>query len=485
MPLELKDINKEKVGFFRFKKLNGEYLLTNDMGGYCFLDPIEFDLFLIGKIEDRSPNKYSELIDKGFIRDRLDFNGLTSKYASRNMFLGSGPSLHIVVVTLRCDHKCIYCQSGAKDLDSTQYDMDSRTAEKVVDRIFESPNSNITIEFQGGEPLVNFDTIKFIVEYANKKNKSAKKKLLISLVSNLTYMNKKILTFLIKNNVSFCTSLDGPEILHNKNRIVLSTNNNSYKNTIKWIKRIRGEVKKHKTYKYRLNALTTITKYSLSYPREIIDEFVALGLDGIHLRPVNPFGIREKTRQKISFSAEDFLDFYKEALDYIMVLNFKGHNFYERTAKIFLQKILTNRDPNYLEIRSPCGAGTGQLAYNFNGDVYTCDEGRMFSVMGDDTFRLGNVNKNKYQEFIDNEIVKILSLSSCLDGIPSCSDCVYKPYCGTCPLYNYVIEGNIFLRSPTNDRCRINMSILDYIFELLSNPEAKAIFEKWLGIKKV
>jgi len=483
MSVELKKINKQKVSFFRFKKLNSHYLLTNDVGEYCFLLPQEFDLYLAGNLEKVYPDRYSELQNKGFIRDRLDFDGLARKYASRNSFLYSGPTLHIVVVTLRCDHKCSYCQASSYGIESKRFDMDISTAQKAVDIIFESPNRDIVIEFQGGEPLLNWDTVKFIVKYANKKNKSANKRLIITLVSNLTFMSEAKLTFLMKNNVAICTSLDGPEELHNRNRIATGRNN-SYKNTIKWLKVIKSKVNRSKSYKYEPNALTTISKSSLSYPRQIIDEYVNLGLEGIHLRPVNPFGVSKKIWQKINFSTKDFLDFYQEALEYIIELNQKGKNFYERTASIFLQKILTGRDPNFLDIRSPCGAGIGQLAYNFNGDVYSCDEGRMLSMMGDESFRLGNIKKNTYQELIDNDIVKTLCFASCLDGLPACSECVYKSYCGTCPIYNYVVEGNVFSKIPLNKKCSINKSILDYLFERLLNPQIRNIFDRWIENKR-
>ena len=481
--LELNKINKQKVGFFRFKDLNGQYLLTNDVGDYSFLNPQQFSSFLNGSVEKKYPDRYKELQTKKFIRDRLDFESIRQKYNKKNAFLGSGPSLHIIVVTLRCDHRCLYCQTSSRGLKVKELDMDIFTAEKVVDRIFESPNGNITIEFQGGEPLVNWDTLSFIVKYAQKKNKVAKKKMFISLVTNLTFMTHERLEFLIKNKVAVCTSLDGPEKLHNKNRIT-AKQNNSYKNTVKWIKIIKKEIQKNKNYRYRVNALTTVTKSSLAYSKSTVDEFVKLGLEGLHLRPVSPFGLSKKLWNKLSFSVEDFLRFYREALDYIIELNAKGKKIYERTAQIFLGKILLDRDPNFLDLRSPCGAGIGQLAYNYNGDVYTCDEGRMLSMLGDESFRLGNVKRDSYAKFIDSEIVKVMCFSSCLDGLPRCSECVYKPYCGVCPIYNYITEGNIFSSLPFNDRCKINMAILDYLFVKLKNPKIKSIFDDWIKVSK-
>jgi sulfatase maturation enzyme AslB (radical SAM superfamily) len=42
--------------------------------------------------------------------------------------------------------------------------MSKATAKKVVDLIFKSPSPAIKIEFQGGEPLLNFTIVRYIVE---------------------------------------------------------------------------------------------------------------------------------------------------------------------------------------------------------------------------------------------------------------------------------------------------------------------------------
>jgi His-Xaa-Ser system radical SAM maturase HxsB len=479
--VNLKNINKQKVGFFRFKQLNSQYLITNDIGDYCFLDSPSFDAFLSGKIEQVLPDKYSELQSKGFMRDQLNFNALSQRYAKKNAFLNQGSSLHIVVVTLRCDHRCVYCQAKSQPLTAKGLDMDIPTAQKTVDIIFESPSQAITIEFQGGEPLANFDTVKFIVEYARKKNKEAKKDLKFSLVSNLTFMNQKIMEFLIRNKIPICTSLDGPENIHNKYRIT-SDRKNTYKNTVKWLKKLRKEYKRQNFPFKKPGVLTTLTRASLSYHREIVDEYVNSGLEGIHLRPVSPFGASKKIWQRMSFSAKDFLKFYTKALDYIVDLNLKGKNFFERFALIFLAKIFSDRDPCYLDIRSPCGAGISQIAYNFNGDVYTCDEARMLSRLGDESYRLGNVKENSYQDFRNSRVTKTMCIASCLDNLPECNQCVYKPYCGVCPLYNYMVNGNIFTKSKF--LCKINMGILDCLFERLQEEKIKNIFYSWV-VKKI
>jgi len=98
--LEKIKINKKTVGFFRFKKLEDKYLLTNDFGYYIFLTPAQFKKFLGGNF-DTKDEIYQELEEKGFIKNSFDLDKLMERYRSRNITVFQGPSLHIIVVTLR------------------------------------------------------------------------------------------------------------------------------------------------------------------------------------------------------------------------------------------------------------------------------------------------------------------------------------------------------------------------------------------------
>lgn len=481
MLLDLKKIDRKRVGFFRYKHLDKKrgYLLTNDVGEYCFLNSDEFGKFLSGKIEEAVPEKYSELWKKGFIRDKLNFEVLVKKYHSRNIFVKQGPSLHIIVLTLRCDHACRYCQASAGNLSQKRLDMDQSTAQKVVDRVFESPNSCITIEFQGGEPLINFDILTFIVKYAKKKNKKAKKDLKFTIVSNLTFLKKEYLDFFLDNSVSICTSLDGPKNVHDKYRVA-SGKKSSYDHTLKSLQTIKREYRKKSIPEGSGPcALCTITPFSYKFYKSIVDEYIKIGMEMIHLRPASPIGYSSRIFQKSENSANAFLHFYRKALDYIITLNFQGEKLKERFAWIFLKKILTNRNCDYLDLRSPCGAGIGQLAYDFNGDVYTCDEGRMLGRLGDICFRLGNIKEDSYRKIANNPIVKTMCIASCLDSLPECVDCVYKSYCGVCPLSNHVVNENIFKKD--SFLCQINKGIMDYLFERLQNKKIADLFSNWVS----
>jgi len=480
MPLELKKTKADirKVGFFRFKELNKNYLLTNDVGFYISLTPLQFKNFIEGKL-DKGSTIYKELREKGFTKDLsvIEKEKLINVYRSRNFGLfRPGPSLHIVVLTLRCNFKCVYCQVASELPNKKEYDMTLSTAKQTVDFIFKTPVHSFTIEFQGGEPLLNWPALKFIVEYARKKSKTEEKDLKISLVSNLTLMTDEKLRFLMKNGVDICTSLDGPEELHNKNRPW--TKGNGYKKTTYWIRRIKEKLLNEEVSRRSyFSALITVSRNSLRYPKEIIEEYLRWGFPGVHLRPLTYLGFAKAPGNKISYSAEEFMDFWRKAMDYIISLNKDGIFFQERETKIMLQKILTNKDPGYTDLMSPCGAALSQIAYNYNGDIYTCDEGRMFR---DDTFLIGNVEKGSYKGTVVNNKVKTMLTSSCLENT-ACDYCAYKPYCGVCPVRNYVYYGNLFPQMKNTDWCKIKTAQFDYIFGKMKDEETREIFERWVS----
>lgn len=71
--------------------------------------------------------------------------------------------------------------------------------------------------------------------------------------------------------------------------------------------------------------------------------------------------------KKLWYSWEEFIEFYKKSMDYILELNKKWVEFRENLSTMYLSKILTDKDPNYLDERSPCGACIWQIAYNYDG----------------------------------------------------------------------------------------------------------------------
>lgn len=471
---------KISEGFPYFYDTGEVIVLTNDAGDFLTISHEEFYRLLRGEM---GPDSLigKDLIEKNLFPGRIDRERQIERLKKKMRFLNSGPNLHIVIPTLRCNQQCLYCHASRRDERKSGFDMTEETAKKVVDTIFDSTSPQITIEFQGGEPLLNFDRIKTIIEYSLEKNKEVGKGLYFSLVTNLSRIDDKKMKYLLDRGVLFCTSLDGPEEIHDKNRPY--SHNSSYRETIRWMERINKEYRKrnYDINLYHVDALMTTTRASLGHAKEIVDEYVRHGIKVIHVRPLNPLGFARRTWEKIGYTTEEFLKFYFEILDYVIELNLKGTEIQERTAALFIIKMITDRDPNFLDLRSPCGAGIGQMAYNYDGNIFTCDEARMLYEMGEDIFLLGSAGRDLYVDLIGSPTTRAILLASLLDAYPYCQGCALKPYCGICPIINYMEQGDIFGSMGHNSKCRVNKAIMGYLFNKMHNPsnELLQIFKKW------
>ena len=93
------------------------------------------------------------------------------------------------------------------------------------------------IEFQGGEPLLNFERIAQIVEESEARSSAVGKTLEFVVCSNLALLNDQVLDYFRGHNILVSTSLDGPAFIHNANRP--RPGNNSYELTIQNLRRAR------------------------------------------------------------------------------------------------------------------------------------------------------------------------------------------------------------------------------------------------------
>ncbi len=460
-----------KLNYFNFKENENSYLITNDLGKYMFISKDDFaDMVRKKKLNlDLSKN----LIEKGFIfeeNEEVFATNQAMQLRKEKEYLFVSTTLHIFVVSKNCNFSCIYCQAGNLN-QNNNYKMSKETAKKAVDVALQSPNNYLAFEFQGGEPLTNFDVIKYIVEYS--KSVCGNKKIEYNLVSNLTLLTDEMIEFFVRNNVSICTSIDGNKDLQNINRPYI--NKDSYCETVKQIKKLQEK-------NIKVNAIETTTKYSLKKYKEIVDEYINLGLESIFVRPLTKLGKADNNWKNVGYESEEFIYFYKEILDYIIQKNKQGFFLSEGHSNIFLRKILLNEPVNYMELRSPCGGAIGQLAYYYDGNIYTCDEGRMLAEMGDDSFKLGNVYENTYKDLMQSDCTKTMCISSCIECLPYCNSCAYMPYCGTCPVINLAQDNNIFAQNPKEYRCKIYGGILDILFNYIENePDIVDVFKTWIS----
>lgn len=460
---------------FRFERLShANVVVVTESGEHVILPNKEFDAFA-AKTLSASDSAYRNLRNIGALVDkystvnaRLQILKLRTKYRELPWFTG----LHMMVVTLRCNQSCPYCQVSRQSEDRATFDMSIRDADLALTHIFSSPNPNIKIEFQGGESLLNFELIKHIVASANAINRFKGKNLAFVAATNMTSVSDEVIDFFGENKIYFSTSIDGPADLHNANRPYKGSD--AFEVVCKNIKRVQQRLGKSS-----VSALMTTTARSLGRQKDIIDQYVELGFDGVFLRSLSPYGFAIKTQTYYEYSSQQWFDFYVDALDYILELNRNGFRFVEYYTSLILQKVLRLQNTGFVNLQSPAGIGRMGVIYDFNGNIYGSDEGRMMSQMGDEKFLLGHVRDTYEDVFLGENLVGMID-ETISQSSPQCSDCAFLPWCGSDPDYHWSTQRDLVGHKAFSGFCHKNTQIFKHILAILDKGGIDAeILKSW------
>jgi uncharacterized protein len=387
--------------------------------------------------------------------------------------LPESTGLHIFVVSLRCEHTCRYCQVSRQSSAKNEFDMTEETASRALELAFRSPSPHLKIEFQGGEPLLNFALIRWITAEAKRMNSEHGKDLAFVIATNLALLDEEILDFCAAEGIQISTSLDGPRDLHNGNR--RRPGQDSWQQAVAGIKQVQERLGAD-----HVSALMTTTEASLGRAVEVIDTYADLGLRGIFLRPISPYGFALRRRGGANYDVDRWLEFYSAGLDRIIELNRQGLPMVEIYASIIAKKMLTNSDPGYVDLTSPAGIGIGALVYNYDGDIYASDEGRMLAEMGDHTFRLGNVHDSSYADVMLSESLLDPLAESLTLSAPMCVTCAFEQYCGADPVFHHATMGDFTGHKALSAFCRRNTGVFTLLLrKMRDDPYFRDLMRRW------
>jgi His-Xaa-Ser system radical SAM maturase HxsB len=464
---------------FRFHRLNeGKEVLVNEVGDHLVVPVGTFSKIVKRELTKKSDGElYGDLIANYFITESKVpalIDVMATRYRTRKSFLDTFTTLHLFVVSLRCEHTCHYCQVSRVTQDKGKYDMSKEHINKGIDIMMRSPSTHVTMEFQGGEALLAFENIVYAVERTKELAPLNNKTVTYVICTNLAIINEEILCYCKANDILISSSLDGPAFIHNENR--KRPGKNSYELAMRGI-----ELSRNILGKSRVSALMTTTNLSLEHPVEIVEEYYRQGFRNIFLRPISPYGFAVKNEAKNKYEMEKFLVFYKKALNRILEYNLNGEFFAEDYATIILRKILTPFPVGYVDLNSPTGAVTNVIVFNYDGAVFASDESRMLAEMKDFTFRLGHLDHDSYEDIFYGEKARQIVEAGTNESLPGCSDCAFQPYCGADPVHNHATQGDMVGYRPTSTFCQRNMEIIRYLIELMdSDKKIRKIFETWV-----
>ena len=452
------------------------YVVSNIAGDYAVVGRETLDRLVAGNLASET-QEYRTLRGRHIIYDDQTTSALnlvSAKYRTRARSVANFTGLFMFVVTLRCNHFCPYCQVSRVSEDRSAFDMTEQMAEKALAFTFRTPSPTVKIEFQGGETMLNFPLIEYITKRAKEINLSVGKDLQFVIATNLSVASDEMLAFCAREDILISTSLDGPADIHNTNRP--KRGNNSYELTIEGIRKARQAIGHH-----RVGALMTTTERSLGRVRDIVDTYVEHDFHDIFLRPLSPFGDAIKTKAFDRYTTARWVEFYKEGLAYILELNRKGYPLVEAYSAILLTRILTNHGAGFVDLQSPAGIGIAGIIFNYDGDVYASDEGRMAAEQGDRSFRLGNIMTDSYENIMLSDNLLVPLAESLPESAPMCNECAFLPLCGADPLYHHATQKDFLGHKAFSGFCFKNMELFRHLITTLERDDRDAqILRSWV-----
>lgn len=464
-----------KPGSIRVRRLlSGKYVVVSEAGDFSILSSDELQLL------KRNPAaltvaRQAELFSK-FILKRENSRGmkrlLKSRVAARNSAVTNGPSLIIIVPTLRCEHSCRYCQvSRANELSG--FSMSDENLKKACQFILGLPGKSLKVEFQGGDPLLRFDLIKAVLSMLSKGARDCKKHIEFVIASTLHQLTPEICEELKTASAVLSTSIDGPPLLHNKNRPI--PGRDSYQRTIKGIALARECIGAD-----GVAALMTTTRDSLRYPEDIVDEYVRLGFKEISIRPLSPFGFAGRLKDFLSVSNDEFRTFYQRAFARVLAWNERGVDLREGQAAIVLNKLLSSFDAGYMDLQAIPGPGNGVLVLNYDGFVYPSDESRMLAETGDASFRMGRIG-DSLESLLASNAQKSINQFGTASNVAECMQCAYGQFCAHDPVMAKAECGRVDVSPLSTGHCQRSLWLFDFMLEQLSAADSERIstFRRW------
>jgi uncharacterized protein len=104
------------------------------------------------------------------------------------------------------------------------------------------------------------------------------------------------------------------------------------------------------------------------------------------------------------------------------------------------------------------------------------------AMMGDRKFRMGSVNDDSYAEIFLSPIMRDLANKSCVETLPGCHSCALQVFCGTDPIRNYSVQGDIVGHRPTSEFCAKNRGVIRHLLRVIEkgDPDILDVFWSWI-----
>ena len=394
-----KEKSKEEIRNFILDKYKNQEDVTSEEIDLCF-DDIE------------------ALIEDGRLFSENTFEATDKEFKKRQGVV-KAICLH---VAHDCNLACKYCFAGKGEYDGPKGLMSFETGKRALDFLIEQSGTrkNLEVDFFGGEPLLNWDVCKRLVEYGRSMEKECNKNFRFTLTTNGLLIDDEVIDFCNKEMGNVVLSLDGRK--ETNDRLRTSCNGKgSYDLIIDKFKKF-ADSRNQSDYYMR----GTYTHFNTDFSADLLHMadlgFKELSIEPVVCEPSEPYALRESDlpvlKEQYEILANEMLRRYRKG---------NGFTFYHYMIDL-------DAGPCIVKRVSGCGVGTEYLAVTPNGELYPCHQ-----FVGDESFKLGDIWNGIENKEILNQFNECNVYSH-----KECKDCFAKLYCsGGCAANAYHTTGSV------------------------------------------
>lgn len=449
----------------RFKNNGYNIVMDVNSGGIHIVDDVAYEIIPLYKTDtleqvyEKLSSKYSKddifeayneikkLEDEGELFTEDIYEEYIEDFQNRQTVV-KALCLHIAH---DCNLACKYCFAEEGEYHGKKAIMSYDVGKRALDFLVENSGNrhNLEVDFFGGEPLLNFSTVKKLVEYGRNLENEHNKKFRFTLTTNGILLNDDIIDFCNKEMDNVVLSIDGRKEINDLMR-PFRNKKGSYDIIVSKFKKFADSRNQDKYY-----VRGTFTRNNLDFSKDIL-HLADLGFKQISVEPVVA---SENEEYALKHGDIDVIKAEYDKLAKEMIKREKegrGFNFFHFMLDL-------TQGPCVAKRLSGCGSGTEYLAVTPWGDLYPCHQ-----FVGEEEFLLGNV----YDGIKEKKIVDKFKHTSVYSK-PDCKECFAKFYCsGGCSANSNKFHKDIISSYEIGcelERKRVECAIMIQVAKLFNN----------------
>ena len=354
---------------------------------------------------DEAVEELKELKDAGMLYTEDEYEGVLEQVKNRAPVV-KALCLH---VAHDCNLKCRYCFAEEGEYHGKRSLMSAEVGKKAIDFIIANSGKrrNLEVDFFGGEPLMNFDVVKEIVEYGREQEKLHDKNFRFTITTNGILLDDEKQKYINENMHNVVLSLDGRKEINDYMR-PRAGGQGSYDIIVPKFQKL-AESRNQTDYYLR----GTFTHNNLDFSKDVFHIADDLGFKQVSVEPV----VAEATESYAI--TEDDLDTIFEEYEKLAEQLYIRHKTGEKDFNFFHFMVDLTGGPCIAKRLSGCGSGTEYLAVTPEGDLYPCHQ-----FVGQEEYKIGSVYNG-----IENTAIREEFANCNVYTKPDCKKCWAKFYC--------------------------------------------------------